>query len=153
MNFGQVRNRRGLATVITSAIMMSAVCVMGSAGVVWSQSSLTSQQVEMTNTVENYSNKLNESLSFEYVYCNSSPCETIIVIVTNNGRVSLDITEISISDKNSGFNKIHVVSNGVIGPDHSIVIPVNDSAFSSHNVLEVTGKTSRGNFIQTQISI
>jgi archaellum component FlaF (FlaF/FlaG flagellin family) len=153
MNFGQARNRRGLATVITSAIMMSAVCVLGSAGVVWSQSSLTTQQVEMTNTVENYSNKLNESLSFEYVYCNSSPCETIIVIVTNNGRVGLAVTEISISDKNSGFNKIHVVSSGSIGPDQSIVIPVNDPAFASHNVLEVTSKTSRGNFIQTQITI
>ena len=87
------------------------------------------------------------------MYCNSSPCETIIVIVTNNGRVGLDITEISISDKNSGFNKIHVVSNGGIGPDQSIAIPVNDPAFASHNVLEVTGKTARENFIQTIITI
>lgn len=132
--------------------MMSAVCVLGSAGVVWSQSTLTTQQVEMTNVVNDYSNKLNESLNFEYVYCNDNPCETIIVIITNNGRVGLNVSEISVSDKNSGFNKIHPVLNGSIMPDQSLVIPINDPSFSSYSVLDVTSTTSRGNIIQTQIS-
>lgn len=132
--------------------MMSAVCILGSAGVVWSQSTLTSQQVEMTNTVDAYSNKLSESLNFEYVYCNNDPCETIIVIITNNGKVGLEVSQVSISDKNSSFNNIHTVSNGGIMPDHSIVIPINDSSFSSHRVLDVSSVTVRGNIIQTQIS-
>jgi hypothetical protein len=114
MNLKQARKRRGLATIITSAIMMSAVCILGSAGVVWSQTSLTTQQVEMTDTVNNYTNKLSESLNFEYVYCNDDPCETIIVIITNTGRIGVDVSEISISNKNSGFNKIHTISNGQI---------------------------------------
>ena len=152
MKMKQSRMRRGLATVVTSAIMMSAVCILGSAGVVWSQTSLTTQQMEMTNTVENYSNKLNESLNFEYVYCNDDPCETIIVIITNNGRVGLEISEINISDKGSGFNKIHTVTNGKIIPESSIVIPINDPSFDTHTVLDVSGITSRGNIIQTQIT-
>ena len=152
MNIRQARKRRGLATVITSAIMMSAVCILGSAGVVWSQTSLTTQQVEMTDTVNDYTNKLSESLNFEYVYCNDDPCETIIVIITNTGRIGVDVSEISISDKNSGFNKIHPISNGSIMPDQSIVVPINDPIFSSHSVLDVSSVTSRGNIIQTQIN-
>ena len=152
MDWKQTRKRRGLATIVTSAIMMSAVCIMGSAGVVWSQSSLTAQQVEMSNSVDSYSNKLSESMVFEYVYCNDDPCQTIIVVLTNVGDIGLDISEISISDHTSGFNKIHSVSNGGIMPDGSIAIPINDPSFSSHSVLDVMTTTSRGNIIQTQIS-
>jgi len=152
MKILQHRQRRGLATIVTSAIMMSTVCILGSTGVVWSQSTLTTQQVEMTNVVIDYSNKLNESLNFEYVYCNDNPCETIIVIITNNGKIGLDVSEISISNKNSGFNKIQPVTNGSIMPDQSLVIPINDPSFSSHNVLDVTSTTYRGNIIQTKIS-
>jgi len=57
MSWGKARKRRGLATIITSAMMMSAVTILGSAGVVWSQTSLNSQQVEMANSVDDYINK------------------------------------------------------------------------------------------------
>ena len=152
MNMRLAQKRRGLATIITSAIMMSAVCVLGSAGVVWSQSSLTAQQVEMADSVNNYSNKLSESLVFEYVYCNDDPCETIVVVMTNVGEIGLDVSEISISDKTTGFNKIQSISSGGIMPQSSIAIPINDPSFSSHSVLDVMTTTSRGNIIQTQIS-
>ncbi len=152
MNLKQARRRRGLATIITSAIMMSAVCMLGSAGVVWSQTTLTAQQVEMADSVNNYSNKLSESLVFEYVYCNDEPCETIVVVMTNVGEIGLDISEISISDKTTGFNKIQSISSGGIIPQSSIAIPINESSFSSHSVLDVMTTTSRGNIIQTQIS-
>ncbi len=152
MNFLTARKRRGIATVVTTAIMMSAVCVLGSAGIVWSQSSLTAQQVEMSKTVDDYTNKLNESMVFEYVYCNDSPCETIVVIITNTGRIGLDVSQITITDKTSGFSKIHSVSNGEIMSDGSIAIPINDPSFSSYSVLDVIAETSRGNILQTQIS-
>ena len=152
MSWGKARKRRGLATVITSAIMMSAVCMLGSAGVVWSQTSLTAQQVEMADSVNDYSNKLSESLMFEYVYCNDEPCETIVVVMTNVGEIGLDVSEISISDKTTGFNKIQSISSGGIMPQTSIAIPINDPSFSSHSVLDVMTTTSRGNIIQTQIS-
>jgi len=152
MSWGKARKRRGLATVITSAIMMSAVAIMGSSGVVWSQTSLNSQQVEMANSVNDYINKLNESLVYEYVYCNDDPCETINVVVTNVGKIGLDVSKISISDKTSGFSKIQPVSNGIIMPDSSIAIPIYEPSFSSYSILDVMVETSRGNIIQTQIS-
>jgi len=148
----KLTSRRGLTTVITSAIMMSAVVILGSSGVVWSQTSLNAQQVEMTNSVDGYINKLNESMMYEYVYCSDDPCGTIIVVLTNVGDIGLDVTKISISDKISGFNKIHPVSNGSIMPDNSIVVSINDPSFLSYSVLDVMVETSRGNIIQTQIS-
>ena len=150
MNLKQPRQRRGLATIITSAIMMSAVVMMGSAGVVWSQTSLAVQQADMANTASNYMNKLNESLVFEYVYCASDPCDQINVVLTNIGHVGLDVSELTISEKMSGFNKIQSVTNGQITPQNSIEITVNDAGFSSYDVLDVMVKTNRGNIIQTQ---
>jgi hypothetical protein len=152
MKFLNLKKRRGIATVITSAIMMSAVAIIGSAGLVWSQTALTTQQVEMSNVIDDYTNKINESLTFEYVYCNDTPCETIIVIITNNGKIAMNIAQINISDKISSFNKIHSLSNGEIQTQQSIAIPINDLSFSSYSVLDVTAETSRGNTIQTQIN-
>lgn len=149
MNLKHVR-RRGLATIITSAIMMSAVCLMGSAGVVWSQSSLSGQQADMTNTASNYISKLNESLIFEYVYCTSYPCSQINAVLTNVGHVGLQVTEITITEKTSGFSKIQPVINGQIMPEHSMKITINDASFSSYSVLDVVVKTNRGNIIMTQ---
>ena len=150
MNLKQPRQRRGLATIITSAIMMSAVVMMGSAGVVWSQTSLAVQQADMANTASNYMNKLNESLVFEYVYCASDPCDQINVVLTNVGHVGLDVSELTISEKMSGFSKIQSVTNGQITPQNSIEITVNDAGFSSYDILDIMVKTNRGNIIQTQ---
>lgn len=152
MSWGKARKRRGLATVITSAIMMSAVCILGSSGVVWSQTSLNVQQAEFTNSVDSYLNKINETMMYEQVYCSDVTCGTIIVVLTNIGQVGIDVSQISISDKISGFNKIHPVSSGNIMPEKSIAISINDPSFSSYSILDVMVETSRGNIIQTQIS-
>ena len=151
MNLKQARKRRALATVITSAIMMTAVTILGGAGVVWSQSSLNSQQIEMSDNVNELVNKLNESMMFEYVYCNSDPCETIIVVITNVGDLGLDISEIKIYDKVSGFSKIQSLSKGQIMSDASISVVIDDSSFQYYDVLDVYATTTRGNIIQTQI--
>ncbi|MFB5606467.1 MAG: hypothetical protein ACE5RG_00035 [Candidatus Nitrosomaritimum yanchengensis] len=151
MNLKQARKRRALATVITSAIMMTAVTVMGGAGVVWSQTSLNSQQIEMNDTVDDYLNKINESMMFEYVYCNSDPCETIIVVITNVGNLGVDVSEIKFYDKVSGFSKVQSLSKGQIMPDGSISVVVDDTSFQFYDVLDVSASTTRGNIIQTQI--
>ncbi len=62
MKIWQAKQGRALATIVTSAIMISAVTMMGTAGVVWSQSSQTEKQADMADTVVDYMNKLNESL-------------------------------------------------------------------------------------------
>jgi archaellum component FlaF (FlaF/FlaG flagellin family) len=150
MNLIHARQRRALATVITSAIMMSAVTLMGSACIVWSQSSLTTQQAEMTNNVSDYLSKLNESLVFEYVYCTSDPCTQINLVLTNVGQVGVNISEITISEKTSGFVKIYSILDGEIMPENSLKITLTNNAFSSYEILDVVVKTERGNTVMTQ---
>ena len=152
MNLKQARKRRALATVITSAIMMSAVTIMGGAGVVWSQTSLNSQQIEMNDTVNDYVNKINESMMFEYVYCNTDPCDSIIVVITNVGDLGVDVSKITISDKQSGFQKVQSLTKGQIMSDSSISVVINDLGFQLYDVLDVSATTVRGNIIQTQMS-
>ncbi|MFB5625916.1 MAG: hypothetical protein ACE5RQ_03995 [Nitrosopumilus sp.] len=151
MNLKQARRRRALATVITSAIMMTAVTILGGAGVVWSQTSLNTQQVEMTETVNDYVNKINESMMFEYVYCNTDPCDSVIVVITNVGDLGVDVSKITISDKQSGFQKVQSLSKGQIMPDGSISVVIDDLAFQLYDVLDVSATTVRGNLIQTQM--
>ncbi|HSG84033.1 MAG TPA: hypothetical protein VLA08_05700 [Nitrosopumilus sp.] len=151
MNLKQARKRRALATVITSAIMMTAVTILGGAGVVWSQTSLNTQQLEMTDTVNDYVNKINESMMFEYVYCNTDPCDSIIVVITNVGDLGVDVSKITISDKQSGFQKVQSLSKGQIMPDGSISVVIDDLAFQLYDVLDVSATTVRGNLIQTQM--
>jgi len=151
MNLKQARKRRALATVITSAIMMTAVTVLGGAGVVWSQTTMNTQQMEMNETVNDYVNKIGESMMFEYVYCDSDPCDSIIVVITNVGDLGLDVSKITISDKQSGFQKVQSLTKGQIMPDDSISIVIDDLAFQLYDVLDVSATTARGNVIQSQI--
>ena len=151
MNLKHARRRRALATVITSAIMMTAVTILGGAGVVWSQTSMNTQQMEMSETVDAYLNKINESMMFEYVYCNTDPCDSVIVVITNVGDLGVDVSKITISDKQSGFQKVQSLSKGQIMPDGSISVVIDDLAFQLYDVLDVSATTVRGNLIQTQM--
>ncbi len=49
MNKPRIGTQRALSTVVTSAMLISAVAVMGIALVGWSQSTLTNQQVVLAN--------------------------------------------------------------------------------------------------------
>ena len=151
MNLKQARRRRALATVITSAIMMTAVTVLGGAGVVWSQTTMNTQQMEMNETVNDYVNKIGESMMFEYVYCDSDPCDSIIVVITNVGDLGLDVSKITISDKQSGFQKVQSLTKGQIMPEGSISVVINDLGFQLYDVLDVSATTTRGNIIQSQM--
>ena len=151
MNLKQARKRRALATVITSAIMMASVTILGGAGVVWSQTTMKTQQMEMNETVNDYVNKIGESMMFEYVYCDSDPCDSIVVVITNVGDLGLDVSKITISDKQSGFQKVQSLTKGQIMPDDSISIVIDDLAFQLYDVLDVSATTARGNIIQSQM--
>ncbi len=144
--------RRALAAAVSGAILLTAVSLMGTMGIAWSQTTLNEKQADMTNTVNDYINKIKESIVFEYVYCSTTPCDTIDVVLTNVGDVGIDITEITISDSVSGFSKVVPITHDVIMTDKSFSISINDANFISYPALDVKVTTSRDNIIQTQIS-
>ena len=146
------RLRRGLAAVVSGAILLTAVSIMGTVGIAWSQTTLNEKQAGMTTEVNNYVNKIKESIVFEYVYCNTTPCDTINLVLTNVGDIGIDITEITISDSVSGFSKVIPITHDVIQTDKSFSISINDAYFYSYPFLDIQVTTSRDNIIQTQIT-
>ena len=146
------RLRRGLAAAVSGAILLTAVSIMGTMGIAWSQTALNEKQADMTNTVNDYINKIKESIVFEYVYCSTTPCDTINVVLTNVGDIGIYITEITISDSASGFSKVVPIYHDGILTDKSFSTSINDANFISYPVLDIQVTTSRDNIIQTQIT-
>lgn len=88
-------HRRGLASVVTSAILLSSVAILGVGLVGWSNSNLLSHQQNLENTFTQNVNKLNEYVTFEKVWFGgTSPNKFVNVTVTNTGNVGLNVTSI-----------------------------------------------------------
>jgi len=73
MKLLRIRPKRGLSTVVTTAILLSAVSIMGIYLVGWSNSSLLTQQLNLENSFNDKLNKLNEDIFIENVWFNDDP--------------------------------------------------------------------------------
>lgn len=98
-------SRRGLSTIVTAGIMLSAVAVLGSAVVTWSNGNLKAYETILSNTVATNTNKINEFLIVENVWycksvCPSVPSSTtppaINITLTNKGNIAVSVTDIKI---------------------------------------------------------
>ncbi|GEM_PF-894661 len=94
--------RRGLSSVVTSAILLTSVAVIGSSIVAWSNSNLSSFETALTNTAASDENQISESLSLENTVfcqnCGTSDSENVVnVTMTNTGTIPLNVTEILIN--------------------------------------------------------
>ena len=97
MKLGRTR-RRALSTVVTSGILLSAVAIMGSGLVTWSNSSFTVHQNELEQKYSDNLNKLSESAIVENIWFGNNPSKFLNVTITNVGDVGLNVTKIKISD-------------------------------------------------------
>ena len=88
-------NRRALANVVTSAIILSAVSIMGAMMLAWSSSSLNTQKQEIEEVMSTQSNKLNEDLIFENIWFSTNcPGNCANVTLSNVGTIGLNVTQI-----------------------------------------------------------
>lgn len=142
------RNRRGLSTVVTTMIMISAVAVMGTFVVSWANSNLSTHQKNLQTTYSTSTNKLNEKIIFENVWRSTLP-NTINITVNNVGTTGLNVTEIKIN-KNSQQIYLWKITNGglVIGESYSL----NNTYTSQGNPIDIFVTTERGNIFRTQVS-
>lgn len=93
------KSRRGLSSVVTSAILLTSVAVIGSSIVAWSNSNLSAFETALTNTATSDENQISENLNLENIsFCNN--CGTadsknvINVTLTNTGTIPLNVTEV-----------------------------------------------------------
>ena len=93
---------RGLSTIVTAGIMLSAVAVLGSAVVTWSNGNLKAFETALSNTAVANTNKITESVSIENIaFCSNcglaNSKNVVNVTLTNTGTVSVKITQIQVN--------------------------------------------------------
>ena len=88
---------RGLSTVVTGAILLSAVAIMGVMIVGWANTNLMTHQMKLDETFSDHYNKVNEKMLIEHVWFgNTGP--SINVTMNNIGTIGLNVTTIKITN-------------------------------------------------------
>ena len=145
------RSKRGLSTVVTGVMMLSAVAVLGTAIVAWSNSNLfTSQQVLNTQLVTSV-NKIKESLVIENVWFQTGSPKYINITLNNVGTIGLNVTSIKIDNKTDGtIDQINQTNNAVLpGKTQSYKIKF---GWQSNVPIKILITTARDNIFTTEES-
>jgi archaellum component FlaF (FlaF/FlaG flagellin family) len=95
-------SRRGLSTIVTSAILLTSVAVIGTALVGWSNNNLKVFETSLANTISTNTNQINENLNIENlafcINCGIATSKNVInVTLTNTGTVSVNVTKIQVN--------------------------------------------------------
>jgi len=140
--------RRGLSTVVTGVIMLSAVAVLGTMIVAWSNSSLFSHQQVLTTTLTTNVNKIKESLMIENVWFNTTNTGYINITLNNVGTIGFNVTEIRLTS--SYLDQINS-TNVPILPNQVYSVSTNYPWESQPTVpVKVIITTARGNIFKTE---
>ncbi len=140
------KRRRGLATVVTTAIILATVSIMGVTLVGWANTNLATNQIALESSFNTQMNKLNEDLLVENIWFGTSP-NIVNVTINNVGSIGFNVTEIKI--KNSTDVLSFTITDGGIFPndDYSIQETYN---WNSGETVDFTIFTDRGNIFTAQ---
>jgi archaellum component FlaF (FlaF/FlaG flagellin family) len=148
----RLKNRHALANVVTSAIILSAVSIMGVMMLQWSNSSLTTQKQAIEETFSTQTNKINEDLIFDNVWFSSTcPGKCINVTMSNVGTLGLNVTQIDLINGTTLANlKYFYYTNGGIVTSGSLSKNATYS-WRSGGDYDITVHTERGNQFTTSV--
>ena len=148
--------RRGLAGIVTSGILLSAVSIMGVMMLGWSQTSIQEQQQEMNDVFTTQMNKINEDLIFENVWF-ATPAGNMLdnhlnVTVANVGVLGLNITSIQVTNTTGTNNtaKSYLYSNVGVVTDSSVSLNTT-YPWDADDEISIRIFTDRGNQFLTQV--
>ena len=152
MNLPSRLHKRGLSTVVTSAILLAAVAIMGAMIVSWSDMKFSNQQMAMSATFSDSINKINEDLLIDHVWFVNSVPKVANVTLTNTGSLALNVTEIKFIDPTDGSTIVtQSITDGRMLVHKSYSTNVTYSWISKVPI-DVIATTERGNIIQTQVA-
>ncbi len=145
------RYKRALSTVVTSAILLSAIAVMGTMIVTWANMKLSSQEEALTVSFTENINKLNEDFIVENVWYDYV-LNNVNVTITNVGNIGLNVTEIKFTGSSgSGTLVIEPITDGGILVQESFNTNVTYSGLTSGGAFNVVVTSERGNILQKQV--
>jgi len=143
--------KRALSTVVASAILLSAVAIMGSLVVGWANMKLNDQELALSLTFNKNINKLNEDFVIENVWYDYV-LNNVNVTITNVGSLALNVTEIKFTHP-SNYNDLETLSitDGQVLIQKSFSRNVTYSGLTSGDAFNVVITSERGNIVQTQV--
>ena len=147
--------RRAIASVVTSAILLSAVSIMGAMLLAWSNTHLASQQQELEEVFSTKMNKINEDVSFSNVWF-ATPSggmteNHLNVTISNVGILGLNVTTIRVVNTTASNYAISDYDYTNLG-----IVPYGSKsanvtyAWQSGDELDIVVFTGRGNQFITQ---
>ena len=150
---------RALSTVVTTAILLSFVAMIGTSVVAWSNTNSRAFENILVSSASDSLNKINEMLIIENVVLQSK-CVVpftngVNITVTNTGTVGINVTQIKISDstQTATFKK----SDFLPGPYNPVIIPKSSSSicvlylWQTGYLTTVQVTTARGTVLTTQV--
>ena len=140
------KNRRALSTVVSTAIIMSSIAIMGTVLVGWSNSNLFTQQAQLESSFNAKMNKLNETILIENIWFGTSP-NIVNVTLGNVGIIGLNVTSIQLV--NSTDTHLILISEGGVSPGDDFSIQETYNCDAGETV-DFTITTNRGNYFTTQ---
>lgn len=148
----RLNNRRALANVVTSAIILSAVSIMGVMMLGWSNSSLAIQKQEIEEVFSTQTNKINEDLIFDNVWFSTTcPGNCVNVTMSNVGTLGLNVTDMKFIDgttlaelKNFSYNDAGIVPSGSFSTNATY-------SWTSGDDIDIIVFTERGNQFTAQV--
>jgi len=147
MNKPRIGTKRALSTVVTTAILLTSVSVMGIYLVGWSNSTLANEEIRLANSFNDKINKLNEHIIIENVWFDDSPY--IINITLNNvGIIGLSVSEIELV--NSTDTTTFSISDGAVLPKK--IYSFQDTyVWVEDEVVDIYVTTARDRIFTTQV--
>jgi len=138
--------RRGLATVVTTGILLSAVAVMGSMMTAWSNSIFANEQHDIGNAHDKGINKLNEYLVIEHVWFGNNQTKFVNMTMSNVGNVGLNVTKITLDNSIDKLD-LKITDGGIERDDYkSKKIFYN---WTSTEPIKISILTEKGSLYQT----
>ena len=141
--------RRALATVVSTGILLSAVAIMGSMLVAWSNSIFANEQNEINEVYSEGVNKLNEFLVIENVWFGNETSNRFInVTMSNVGNIGLNVTKITL-DNSVDKTDLLITDGGMARNDiFSTEITYN---WTTTDPIKITITTEKGTLYQTYV--
>ena len=152
--------RRALSTVVTSAILLSFVAMIGTSVVAWSNTNSRAFESILVSSASDSLNKINEMLIIENVVLQSRcvffGLNGVNTTITNTGTVGINVTQIKISDsaQTATYNKTSFLP----GPSYNpVIIPKSSKSicivypWQTGYLTTVQVTTARGTVLTTQV--
>ena len=141
--------RSGLASIVTTAIMLTAIAIMGSGVVVWGKSNFSANEIVLASSSTTSINRINENLAIEKIWFGTNPQKFVNVTMTNNGNIGLNVTQIQFSTSTTS-NQFQFRNQAILSKKTgSIQIPY---SYSNNIPINILITTARGSIFTTQAS-